>query len=228
MGATGIHLGSAHELPITSQGDLDAWERENRKKGIEYAVVLDKDGKPLTAFSGDEHSVGIRPEVLDWEGVTFTHNHPDKSFGGTFSTTDLNTFAKSKWAEMRADTGQGVTYIIKETPNSDKQKLLNYTRSQGKLLAKNFRNSYESALKKATTVYKDKNGNEYVKLKVLGKDGKIKTVKRPPMTPAQADKFARQYAVGLYDRTYEKNLKKFGFDYVVKKSKAGSNRPNQG
>lgn len=246
MGATGAYIGdpsksgSIQELPITSQGDLDAWERANKRQGIEYAVVLDENGKPMTAFSGDEHSVGLHPRVLDWEGVTFTHNHPDKYFGGSFSTTDLNTFAKSKWAEMRADTAQGKTYILRATPNSDREGLLKYTNSQAKFLAKNFKNSYKSALKNAAKTYTDKDGKKYIKLKTLVKDkngnvqyyenGKPKTkiVKRPPMTPAQADKYAREYSVGLYDRTYKKNLEKFGFEYIVKNSKAGSNRPNRG
>ena len=266
MGATGAYIGdpsksgSIQELPITSQGDLDAWERANKRQGIEYAVVLDENGKPMTAFSGDEHSVGLHPRVLDWEGVTFTHNHPDKYFGGSFSTTDLNTFAKSKWAEMRADTAQGKTYILRATPNSDREGLLKYTNSQAKILAKNFKNSYKSALQNAAKTYTDKDGKKYIKLKTLvkdksgnvqyrevkvkdkngnvikNKDGsdrvrlipKTKIVKRPPMTPAQADKYAREYSVGLYDRTYKKNLEKFGFEYVVKNSKAGSNRPNRG
>lgn len=234
MGSTGAFIGrgsvsgSINELPITRGTDLESWERDMRNQNIEYALVVDKNGVPARAFSGDEHSVGIASSALDVKDAVFTHNHPDKAFGGTFSVTDLNTFSKSQWKELRVVDRQGTTYIITAGPNADREKLRNYTRSQGKFLQKTFNKSYSSALKSAKKVYKDKSGKEYIKLKTRTADGKIKTVRREPMTDAQADTYARQYAVGMYTRTYKKNLEKFGFKYTVKKSRAGANRPNTG
>lgn len=210
MGATGIVISSGganppQELPITQGTDLGDWEKGIRNNDYETGVLVDKDGIPVKAYKGGEHSVQLPPSILQnpaYEGATFTHNHPNDKFGGTFSAADIKVFTQSNWGEMRAVSKDGTTYILRATKNSDRAKLEKWLKGKQKLYQRNFNLSYTAALTRA----KDKLG----------------------MTDAQADKYARQYAVGRYNKRWAENLKKFGFDYVVKKGSTSTNRPNTG
>ena len=237
----GVYVGgNVKHLPISE--DIRAWEARSLKEAqegvghgkVETGALFDKNGNPIDAYLGTEHSVAIDPKKLnapETEGATFTHLHPDDSFGGSLSITDIHTFARSNWGQLRATSKQGQVYSITATENADREGLRKWAQSKAKLYQKNFNNAYDSALKQATTPLKSGAHKGKVKLVTRTnvtdpKTGERKTVKkvtyRDPMTPAQADKYARTYAVGMFDRTLAKNLEKFGFKYV--KTKGGKSR----
>jgi len=230
MGSTGVVIargnsGKVKPLPIT--GRMSQWETRTArdaakgpKKGrVEVAAIYDKDGNPVGAYQGERHSVSMPDRALQVPGGTLTHLHPNDYFGGTLSITDLKTFSKSQLAEVRAYSKQGQIYSLREGANADKKALLNWARRNEKMIQSNFNRSYESALKQATTPLKSGPHKGQIKL-VNKRTGKV--TYRQPMTPAQADKYARTYSVGMLDRTYRKNLEKFGFNYTS--TKAGKNR----
>lgn len=209
--------GTVRPLPIT-QG-LKDWEIRNLKRNetVERGALFDANGNPLGAWLGDEHSTSIPHKILEAEGATFTHNHPNDKFGGTFSFTDLKTFADSKWKEIRATSEQGQLYSLIAGPNADKAKLKSWVKSRENIIDRAAKSAYDKALKSATTPLKSGPHKGEVK---IGSKATGYTY-RQPMTPAQADKYARQFAVGILDRSYEKNLKRFGFNYIA--TKAGQN-----
>lgn len=223
----GIKIGGnvKHLAVDTDKTTLSNWEARTKKEAegigggkVETAALFDKNGKAIDAYIGDAHQVNIDPKKLnnpETEGATFTHLHPNNALGGTLSLQDLKVFAKSNWGEMRATSKQGQLYSIKANPNADREALLKWVNSKSKILNKNFRASYDRALKAATTPLKSGPHKGEVKLvdRTTGR-----TVYRKPMTPQQAYSYARQYSVGLFDRTYGKNLKKMGFDYIATKA----------
>lgn len=214
----------ANRLPIT-QG-LREWEARSRREAergvgqgkVETAAIFDSNGNPVTAYLGDRHSVAFEPRMLNVQGATFTHLHPDNNFGGTLSLQDLKVFARSQWSELRASSKQGQLYSIKAGNNVNREGLRKWINSNEKLLQKNFSNSYKSALKNATTVLKS--GPNKGKVKLNQPNGTVKYVN--PMTKEQVASYARQYSVGLFDRAYRKNLAKFGITYTS--TKAGKNQ----
>lgn len=216
---SGIHpTSNPNILPITQT--IREWERRVQNQGIgggkvETAAVFDANGNPIGAYIGNRHSVGFRPTDLDLEGVTFTHFHPDKNFGGTLSMQDLKMFAQSKWKEMRAYTAQGQLYSVRANNDVNREGLSKWIKSHEKILRKNFANSYMSALKNATTVIQS--GAHAGKVKLNQPNGKPKYVE--PLTKAQAAAYARTYSVGMFERTYKKNLSKFGITFT--KTKGG-------
>lgn len=217
--------GKVTHLPI--QESIRQWEARSLKEAqqgvghgkVETGALFDKNGKPIDAYLGERHSVNIDPSKLnapETEGATFTHLHPDDRFGGTLSMTDIHTFAQSNWGELRATSKQGQMYSIKATENANREGLQKWAQSKAKLYQKNFDKSYKSSLKRAKTVLKSGPHKGQIKL-TDPKTGKV--TYRPPMTAAQADKYARTFATGMLDRTYAKNLEKFGFKYT--KTKGG-------
>lgn len=234
MGSLGIRDegmrvgGKVTHLPITE--NIREWEVRSLKEAqqgvgygkVETGALFDKNGNPIDAYIGTRHSVGIDPSKMkapETEGATFTHLHPDPSFGGTLSMTDLHTFAQTNWKELRATSKQGQMYSIVAGPNADREGLRKWAKSKAKMYQKNFQNSYDSALAKATTPLKSGPHKGQIKL-TDPKTGKV--TYRQPMTPAQAEKYARTYSVGMFDRTYAKNLAKFGFTYTS--TKGGKNK----
>jgi len=222
--------GNVKHLVVTGKPTIDEWELrakdETKEKGfgqgrVETLAIFDKDGNFMQAYEGDRHSVNIDPKILnakETEGASVTHLHPNNALGGTLSLTDLKTFAQSNWKELRATTKQGQLYSIVASENADREKLAKWVNSKKSILEKNFNKSYDRALKAATTPLKSGPHKGMVKL-VDGSTGKV--TYRPPMTPKQAYAYARQYSVGMFDRTYSKNLEKIGFKYVA--TKAGKN-----
>ena len=230
------------KYPITGSQSIDQWEFRNTsefKKNNsmvnmlseggknEYAVLADDKGIPYMAYKGERHSVPLDKSAIQSSG-TLTHYHPNPGLGGTLSMQDLKVFAQSNLKGIRAFAQQGQLYSLTAGPNADRKGLLNWVKKNQKLQYDNFAKSYDSAYKNATTTFKDKKGNEYIKIRVRqivdtpqGPKQVTKVVKRAPMTKKQAAAYARQYSVGQYDRMYKKALDKFGFNYVS--TKAGRN-----
>lgn len=236
MGSVGMvigrgQLGSAsnpvQHLPITET--MREWEVRTQREArqgvgqgeVETGALFDRNGRPIDAYLGTRHSVAIDPtkvNVPETEGATFTHLHPDSGFGGSLSLTDLKTFSRTNWGELRATTKQGQLYSIKAGQNADREGLRKWVNSNQRILNRNFRNSYYSSLKRATTVLKS--GPHKGQVKLISPTGKV--TYRAPMNAEQADRYARQYSVGMFERTYKKNLAKYGFTYTS--TKGGRNR----
>ncbi len=81
----------------------------------EMAFLSSSDGTILAAARGDKHSVGVA-YAGDQAGLTLTHNHPD-TYGGTFSTADINHLTRANLAEIRAVAKEG-TYSLRATKNA--------------------------------------------------------------------------------------------------------------
>ena len=202
--------------PIT--GGVKDFEDTLRKgevnPDVEHGALYDADGNPIVGYLGEEHTTPVDNRVLEVENGSFTHYHPDKNFGGTLSMSDLKVFAESKLDSLRAVTSQGYLYSINATDKLDRDKLMKWVNKNQKLAQKNFEASYKSALKKAVTPLKS--GPHKGKIKLTNPTtGKV--VYRNPMTPKQAESFARKYSVQMFDRMYKKNLKKLGVDYKATK-----------
>lgn len=241
MGSSGIKMGGntiVRRAPIaTSITKVSDVENKGmgdvfgEGDGNEYAVTFDSNGEIVGAYLGNEHSVGIDNNALNIPGGVLTHRHPDNKFGGTLSMQDLKVLAKSQLGEIRAFSTQGQVYSVVAGPNADKAKLLSWVNKNQGILNKNFQNSYRSSYRNARGFKIDANGNRVSTVIKTGKNaGKVKIASGRvngrtqykyvnPMTPQQADKYARTYSVGQYERAYRKALSQYGFTYNKTKSK---------
>ena len=227
MGSAGIVIprnpGDIKREPIT--GTVSQWENSLRRgelsPDIEHGALFDANGQPIVGYQGERHSVAVDRRVLDMPGATFTHFHPDQSFGGTLSMQDLKVFARSNLGELRAVTNQGQLYSIKAGSNVDRQGLAKWVQANQRLAQRNFESSYRSALKQATTPLKTGPHKGEVKL-VNRTTGKV--TYRKPMTPQQAVNYARTYSVGMFDRMYGKALSRYGVTYTATKAGLRSDR----
>lgn len=225
MGATGLYVprpGSAGSADIKREplaGSLGDFENRFRRgqdetTQIEHAALFDANGEPIVGYQGDRHSVALDQRVMQNEGGTLSHFHPDSAFGGTLSMQDLKTFSQSQLGEMRAVSRQGQLYSIKAGQNADRKGLAKWVKRVEPIAKKNFRNSYEKARKAAQTPLKSGPHKGMVK---LTNPSTGKSVYRQPMTNKQAMNYARQYSVGAFERMYKKNLAKFGVNYTSTK-----------
>ena len=206
--------------PITGRiGDFENRFRQGEGVNVEHGALYDANGEPIIGYGGTRHATPIDERVLNMPGGTFSHFHPDKAFGGTLSLADLNVFAKSQLGELRAVSKQGQLYSIKAGQNADRAGLAKWVKRVEPIAKKNFRNSYEKALKVAQTPLKS--GPHKGQIKITNPTTG-KSVYRQPMTDKQAQNFARQYSVGAFERMYKKNLAKFGVEYKATKGRYAS------
>lgn len=93
------------------------FERLMQMTGIkrEMGFLSAPDGTILAAARGDKTSVGVA-YAGSQEGLTLTHNHPDK-YGGTFSDADISHLTRANLAEIRAVAKEG-TYSLKANSNA--------------------------------------------------------------------------------------------------------------
>ena len=217
------------------RGGINEWENATRRgaeSNIEHGALYDRNGNPVIGYKGDRHSVAIDRRVLNTPGATFTHIHPDKSFGGTLSMQDLKVFARSNLKELRAVSSQGQLYSIRANENIDRKGLAKWVKSNQKIAQKNFEQSYDRALREATTPLKTGPHKGQVRLTsrqtVRDENGNRKEVRkvvyRAPMTRQQAVNYARTYSVGVFDRMYGKALSKYGVNYTATKAGRNSDR----
>ena len=217
-GSKGILVGGVVKMEPLSGGVGD-FENYLRQGGgnvdVEHGALYDENGEPIVGYLGEEHSVNVDGRVTKTENGTFTHFHPNNDFGGTLSMQDLKVFAKSKLKEVRAVSRQGYLYKIEANKNADRDGLRKWINKNQKLAQKNFESAYNGAIKAATTPLKS--GPNKGKVKLVNKStGKV--VYRNPMTPEQAQKFARKYSVQMFERMYNKALSKYGVKYTGTKS----------
>ena len=232
MGATGIVIarggagGKRAKIkyePLAGRiGEFEnPYRRGDVEHDIEHGALYTETGEPIVGYQGDRHSVAVDRRVLEVPNATFTHFHPDKSFGGTLSMQDLKVFARSNLKELRAVSNQGQLYSIRSNGNVDRKGLSQWIRSNQKLAQRNFESSYKSALKQATTPLKS--GPHKGEIKLVNRNTGAVTY-RQPMTPQQAVNYARAYSVGMFDRMYGKALSRYGVTYTATKAGRNSDR----
>lgn len=225
MGSRGsITVGGGNVNPITTQNwTLQETEGHDRRQDHEFGSVFNDKDRMVMRFEGDKGSVGISNEALQIEGGTFTHNHPDNYFGGTFSDADLRVFAKSKWKELRASAGTGngeYNYIIRARDNmtaKDRKNLAGFIKGHSNVVNRNFNNSFKSAY------------NKFSKRLLKQNEARINsgaTTRSEVLKQARGE--ARQYAIGTITRYYKKHLAKFNVDYITRRTAYDVNRPIRG
>ena len=218
---------NSKQFPISDElKNNDVAIRREIKKHPELNVdkvglLFDKNGNPIVGFYGEKGNtmstsqINVDPKYKNVEGAIFSQTYTDNLFGGTVTPHDLEQLARSKWGGINTSSKQGQMYSVVAGENADRQGLLNFLKSKRKLLNKNFNASFKRSYKSAITPLKSGPNKGKVRL-VDSTTGK--SVYRDPLTKQQALRYARQYATGLYDRTWEKNLKKFGFTYNATKA----------
>lgn len=105
-----INLGNAKGSSV--EKTIDKFRQKYGKANREYGVVVDREGYAIEHNKGNKHSVSFRSDI---KGGTFIHNHPS---GSHFSSTDLETFARTKASSIVAVSSNKErtgTYRIQKT-----------------------------------------------------------------------------------------------------------------
>lgn len=170
---------------------------KNLKK--ERAYWVDSKGNVLYEVQGDKHSVVTPKEIKrdiekriwqDKEGIGYVHNHPS---GGTFSSSDIESFVSGGYTEFHAVTNAG-TYKLKRLKGSRNWDMKFATEAsdlQNKLYFESSKIARKVANKKSF-----KTNGEKIKF--------------------QSDYENRYIENGMHN-FYKKNAKKYGFVYELKK-----------
>jgi len=118
--------GKANPVDHTKYGNLEETERAIRDRAVEYIAMFNGiDQSPVAAYRGNKHSVAF-PASLDISGMTLTHNHPNKNWGGTLSYADVHNLLRGNVRSMRAVGRQGEGgYVFRQGNNPDAQGLYN-------------------------------------------------------------------------------------------------------
>lgn len=113
--------GDDKALTGASRTAITGWETKRVKNKIEYAYAVDANGNPVgREIRGGKGSVNTPVTYTNNNGGTFTHIHPrgDGMLGGTFSSADLQIFAKRNMKTTRAAAKEG-TYSMSKGKNFD-------------------------------------------------------------------------------------------------------------
>ena len=156
---------------------------------VEYSVVFNENGYPVgTTYRGARHStsVDLAAAIINPNSV-MVHNHPSKTWGGTFSRADLQAHANAGNRGMVASGREG-TYVMLAGRNSD------YA---------GFGRAYDRA----------RSGLEAQAAERTRKALAGKTFK----TDYDRQKAERQIYVGVFHRWYKDNAGKYGLTYVYAK-----------
>ena len=120
--------------------NLEKWEEDKSKEALEYACLVNKNGKILK----EKKSINQEPIVLDnCRGYSFMlHTHPRQIFGklgGTFSKIDLESFANNKYLKMVRATAVEGTYVIIKKENFDKNGFIDMLSTAQERIREKFR-----------------------------------------------------------------------------------------
>lgn len=145
---------------------LDYLETKKLNEAYEQLQVLDDYGYVTRAFQGDEHSVAMDAETINYaRGKIVTHNHPAK-WGGTFSDADISTLSMGM-KELRASAREG-TYSMKANKNANPHGFMKaYLRSAPRLQNKMRTIALEMARKKYTSKEAYERANRKAQLEVI-------------------------------------------------------------
>lgn len=138
-------------LTKEARKSIEAWEEKRVKNKVEYAYSVMEDGTPVgEEIRGTKNSVGT-PLSYKQEGATFTHIHPreDGLLGGTFSKTDLFSFADTPSKTTRARAKEGA-YSISKTDKFDAQGFKDFVDRANR----QFNSTYGAKMKALTAEYR--------------------------------------------------------------------------
>lgn len=110
-----LDVSSMSGYPVKVKSDFESF-LNMKSQPVEYAYLIDKNGKVLAGAQGGKHSVGIAYEGSQ-EGMTVTHNHPSK-YGGTFSGADISHLTTANLKQIRAVAKEG-TYKMTATSKAN-------------------------------------------------------------------------------------------------------------
>lgn len=137
-----------------SREAVEQFEDARWKNKIEFSRFVDAEGNVIEDNRGGTGSVKASFNARLTADV-MTHNHPRQQkekgcLGGTFSTGDLNNFARFNQTTYRATAAEG-TYSISKTKSFNKSSFAAYVARENK---KNY-NTYKVAMDSLGKKYRD-------------------------------------------------------------------------
>lgn len=86
----------------TQGTSLDGWEQAARQHNDrEYGAFFGHNGEFLGEITGQSDTVPLGQWRGRSQGLIFSHNHPDRQYGNSFSEGDWGTAAQQQFAELR-------------------------------------------------------------------------------------------------------------------------------
>lgn len=133
---------------------IEQFEDARWKNKIEFSRFVDSEGNVIEDNRGGTGSVKASYNARLTADV-MTHNHPRQKnekgcLGGTFSTGDLNNFARFNQTTYRATASEG-TYSISKTKSFNKNSFASYVARENK---KNY-SAYKDAIASLGKKYRD-------------------------------------------------------------------------
>lgn len=138
-------------IPGKVRASLEAFENQRYKNKIEFSRFVDADGNVIEDNRGGSGSVRAS-YTARLTAEAMSHNHPRKTggiLGGTFSTGDLNNFARFNQTHYRATASEG-TYSISKLKGFDKAGFAAHVKSENAVNTK----AYKAATAKIDSTYK--------------------------------------------------------------------------
>lgn len=176
---------------------IEAWETKRAKAKIEYAYSVDANGNMIDRErKGGKGSVRASYPMHNTPGATFTHIHPreDGVLGGTFSTADLNNFARFANTTVRAKAKEG-TYSISKGKNFDAIGFMSYVKQADYSANKDYKS----------------------KMKVLNKQYRESSISYDEYYKKSAKEF-NTMLVNLHN-AYKQGEKQYGYTYTLERAK---------
>lgn len=124
-----LKYGEKANLNAKEREAVERFENKRFKNKIEYGALVDADGNIILEQKGNRGHVSMPARLYDFASV-MSHNHPRSgdsvgSLGGTFSNTDIDTFATTGVRTMRATALEG-TYSIQKGADFDARGIMRY------------------------------------------------------------------------------------------------------
>lgn len=129
-----LHYGESDpSLTGEARTTIEDFEHKRWKNKIEYSRFIDANGNIVEDNKGGKGSVKASLHARMTADV-MSHNHPRSGedaglLGGTFSTADLNNFARFNQTTYRATAAEG-TYSISKLSGFDKSGFSQYVKSE--------------------------------------------------------------------------------------------------
>lgn len=144
-----VYGGDDTALSGTIRSVIEDFESKRYRNKVEFARVVDENGRVIEERRGGRGSVGISVRAAN-AGKVLSHNHPRSGglLGGTFSVEDISGFVRADLSIYRATAAEG-TYSIAKGRNFNFHGLLEYYKQAHK---ENFA-KYQEATKDSNDSY---------------------------------------------------------------------------
>lgn len=189
-------------LPPSIRQKIDSADRKSYNRDKEHLTLVDKDGKVIGEYDGDEGSV-TAPRSVRLNAYADNHNHPRRAgvLGGTFSVIDENgngdmvNFVKLDNIRARTASAKEGIYYIEKTDNFNGKDFLAHMKQ------------FNNARKTADVAKRDD-------LRWKRQNGQISKKKYE----SEVKKLVNNSLVSLHNE-YLKNQKKYGYRYGLERRK---------